>query len=151
MRYFHTSNASRPYSAGGLAFTFQPTGQIGGSWHGILAVESDSAASALANAAFPQVTEITEESYKEYDEAQKKTEGKQPFGPLRGLSFKPRHPVAALVAARGGQSKSATADDAPATAETPKADTPPVIAVTSAQPPEEPLTHTVSLKRARKG
>jgi hypothetical protein len=62
-RYFRTSNASRRYSAGGHAFIFEPVENIGGSWTGLLAVEDDSAASSLAAANLPQVTEITADAF----------------------------------------------------------------------------------------
>lgn len=69
MRYFKTSNASRPYKVPGFAFTFEPTAQVGGVWSGVLAVADEAAAKTLANAQFPQVTEITAE---EFDEVKKK-------------------------------------------------------------------------------
>lgn len=65
MRYFKTTNASRQYfAAGGLVFTFEPTEQVGGGWHGVLAVE-ESAASSLAKLAetTPQLSEINAEQY----------------------------------------------------------------------------------------
>lgn len=62
-RYFQTTNASRPYKADGFTFHFEPTAQIGGVWSGALAVEDESAASALAGAKFPQVTELTDEEF----------------------------------------------------------------------------------------
>lgn len=68
MRYFQTSNASRPYRVGNDIFTFEPAFQVGGNWHGVLAVE-ESAASSLAAGKFPQVKEISAE---EYDAAKKK-------------------------------------------------------------------------------
>ena len=62
MRYFKTTNASRPYRAGGLSFSFEQLDNIGGSWLGALALE-ESDASSLAAEKFPQVSEITEEEY----------------------------------------------------------------------------------------
>ena len=62
-RYFQTSNATRPYQAGGLAFEFEPVELIGGSaWLGVL-VADEPAASVLAGAGFPQVTELAETEY----------------------------------------------------------------------------------------
>lgn len=69
MRYFKTTNATRPYKAGGLSFEFEPVELIGGSsWLGILSV-GEPAASVLAGVGFPQVTELTET---EYDSVKKK-------------------------------------------------------------------------------
>ena len=50
MRYFLTINASHPYIAGGLTFSFEPVQNRGGSWLGVLSVDDESAASALAAA-----------------------------------------------------------------------------------------------------
>lgn len=63
MRYFLTSNANLPYTAGGFAFTFEPVVIRGGSWLGVLAVAEDAAASALAASGINQVEEITLEQY----------------------------------------------------------------------------------------
>lgn len=63
MRYFRTTNASRRYTVGGFAFVFEPIGQIGGSWSGVLEVGDDSASTALAAALPPQIEEITAEIY----------------------------------------------------------------------------------------
>lgn len=63
MRYFRTTNASRRYTVGGFAFVFEPIGQIGGSWSGVLEVGNDSASTALAAALPPQIEEITAEIY----------------------------------------------------------------------------------------
>lgn len=62
-RFFVTTNASLQYNAGGHNFPFEPVTQRGGSWLGVLALESDSEASILLSAGFPQVAEITEERY----------------------------------------------------------------------------------------
>lgn len=63
MRYFLTVNASRPYIAGGLTFSFEPVQNRGGSWLGILAVADEAAASTLADAHLEGVEEITDERY----------------------------------------------------------------------------------------
>lgn len=63
MRYFLTINASRPYIAGGLTFSFEPVQNRGGSWLGVLAVENESAASALAAAKLFGVEEIGDERF----------------------------------------------------------------------------------------
>lgn len=63
MRYFLTVNASRPYIAGGLTFTFEPVQNRGGSWLGILSVADEAAASTLAGASLQGVEEITDERF----------------------------------------------------------------------------------------
>lgn len=63
MRYFLTVNASRPYNAGGLTFSFEPVQNRGGSWLGILAVADEAAASTLALARVPDVEEIGIDRY----------------------------------------------------------------------------------------
>lgn len=62
-RYFITSNASRPYVAGGFTFEFEPVVIRGGSWLGVLVVAEDAAASALAGAGIAQVEECTIDQY----------------------------------------------------------------------------------------
>ena len=76
-RYFLTINASHPYIAGGLTFVFEPVQNRGGSWLGVLAVEEDSAASALAAAHLFGVEEITDERF---ENLKKKITG-TPSGP----------------------------------------------------------------------
>lgn len=68
MRYFLTINASRPVTTPGGTFEFEPVGQRGGSWFGVLAVD-DSAASTLAGVF--GVDEITQERF---EELKKKTQ-----------------------------------------------------------------------------
>lgn len=71
MRYFQTSNASRQYYFGGLAVSFEPIDQIGGSWLGVLEVGDESTSSIIQAglAGNPQVSEISKE---EYDALKKK-------------------------------------------------------------------------------
>lgn len=65
-RYFKTTNASRPYKAGGLSFEFELVELLGGgSWLGVLAAE-EPAASHLASANFPQVTELSQTDYDQF-------------------------------------------------------------------------------------
>lgn len=63
MRYFQTSNASRRYVAGSLAFVFEPVSNQSGSWLGVLAVEDAAAAKTLADAKIPQIAEIGLEEF----------------------------------------------------------------------------------------
>jgi len=85
MRYFRTTNASRQYRAGDIVVTFEPVDNIGGSWSGLLAAD-EPAASKLAGAALPQVTEITKE---EYDGLKKKP---PTLNPSFRDSVRPPHP-----------------------------------------------------------
>lgn len=62
-RYFLATNASRPYIAGGLTFSFEPVQNRGGSWLGVLAVADEAAASALAGATLYGVEEINIDRY----------------------------------------------------------------------------------------
>ena len=140
MRYFKTTNASRLYKTGGWTLEFQPYGQIGGLWYGTLAVEDDSAASALANAGFPQVTELTKEEYDEF-EAQKKTHSRK-----LGLFFKEPQPIPLrVVESVADKAASPLAEpesaSAPSTANPLGVSTTPVatIQTTSEEPPAEPL------------
>ena len=44
-RYFLTTNVSRSFTASGFSFSdFEPVGQRGGSWFGVLAVADEAAA-----------------------------------------------------------------------------------------------------------
>jgi len=61
MRYFKTSNATRPYKAGGFAFDFESLYLVSGSWLGSLEIDNDEQADLLAEV--PQAIEITEEEY----------------------------------------------------------------------------------------
>ncbi len=63
MRYFLTTNALKPVAVPGYSFNFEPVGQAGGSWLGILATDDESAANILASGVNPTVGEMTEEQY----------------------------------------------------------------------------------------
>lgn len=68
MRYFLSIDARLIAKAGAFAFEpFEPVGQRGGSWFGVLAVADEAAASALAEAISrgenPGIDEISEEAY----------------------------------------------------------------------------------------
>jgi hypothetical protein len=86
MRYFKTSNASRRYNAGALAYTFESVSNIGGSWLGVLAVEDASAANTLAAAAFPQVSEITQT---EFEDLKKKPQQNSHYRVFQGAKSPP--------------------------------------------------------------
>ena len=74
MRYFLSTSAALPVHVGGFAFEFEPVALRGGSWLGVLAVEDDSAASALASSGIGSVSEI---DLAKYDGLKKKTMGAQ--------------------------------------------------------------------------
>jgi len=74
MRYFSTTNASRPYRAGGFTFRFDSLDFAGGSWTGVLSVEQEGHADALAGLG-PPVKEITEAEFN----ALKKKQMTSPF------------------------------------------------------------------------
>jgi hypothetical protein len=63
MRYFLTTLASRPVSAGGKSFSFEPVCQAGGSWLGVFACDDESDANILAAAAGTTLEEITADQY----------------------------------------------------------------------------------------
>lgn len=77
MRYFLTTNASRSFVASGFTFAdFEPVGQRGGSWLGVLEVADDAASSALTAAiAEGKLTGIDEISAERYDMLKKKGSG----------------------------------------------------------------------------
>lgn len=114
MRYFQTSNASRQYYFGGLAVSFEPIDQIGGSWLGLLAVEQNSTADIIA-AALPQNPQVTEISQEEYDALKKK-----PLTPSASYKALPEPPspaplgLAALVGAGGAKTSVSVGNVVPA-------------------------------------
>lgn len=68
MRYFLTTLALAPVTAGGKSFKFEPVGQWGGSWLGVLAVDDESDANILAGACDHTLEEIT---FTQYDAKKK--------------------------------------------------------------------------------
>lgn len=124
-RYFQTSNASRPYRAGASNFVFEPVIQVGGNWHGVLAVE-ESAAGILAAEKFPQIKEITEAEY--LDAKKKPLAQSSSFYELRQshkmVPVPPASPAAQSVPAL---------DDKPAPAPAPQTE----IKVARVEPPDE--------------
>lgn len=122
MRYFKTSNASRPYQTGGYTFTFEPVDQNGGIWSGVLAVVDDAAASVLAAAALPQITELTAEQYETL-----KKKPLMPSGSSRVLPKPPQvslQPPARAEAAAPVAPSSSTAEEASVFLETTDAEPP---------------------------
>lgn len=133
MRYFLTTNSTRSYNTGGLSFTFEPTVLERGYWLGVLAAD-EPAASSLAAAAFPQVSEITESEF----EAEKK-KGQQPVVSRLSSPVLPKSP------------RAAAAPVAEAVATTSKSSESAGLRVTDSAPPDEPLLTTpIRASRARK-
>lgn len=62
-RYFLTTTARRPIEAAGKSFVFEPVGQWGGSWLGVLATDDESDANILASCSPTTVEEITFDQY----------------------------------------------------------------------------------------
>ena len=62
MRYFLKTSVTQPLTLAGFTFEFEPVAIRGGSWFGVLAVEDDSAANALAEYGM-DVGEITQARY----------------------------------------------------------------------------------------
>ncbi len=97
-RYFITTNASLPHAAGGISFPFEPVAQRGGSWLGVLALDTPSDADILISAGFPQVGEIDEARYDSLKKKQGATQTNSPASPTR------QKPVGLVVAGVAGQS-----------------------------------------------
>lgn len=116
MRYFKTTNASRRYTAGRLAFTFEPVSNIGGSWLGVLAVEDNSAASTIAAAALPQVQEISQEIF---EDLKKKPQSNPHFLASREVPPSSRqHPVVGhVVRAASTSTAKPVVEETPASAQ----------------------------------
>jgi hypothetical protein len=138
MRYFLTSNATRGYYAGGFSFTFEPTAMERGTWHGVLATDGQSA-DALAAAAYPQVSEITEEQFNEEKKKGQQSPVSRMSAPVLPKSSLVREVAAAAVAVA---TTSKSADPVPVTPKSSGG-----LRTTSATPPEEPLL--VQSPRAR--
>lgn len=144
MRYFLTTNASRSFTTGGFTFSnFEPVGQRGGSWLGVLEVADEAASSALAAAIQGgAVSGIDEINAERYDILKKKgsasstnlieSQGRSQQTP--GVNAKPAEP-------HGGP---------PATNST-EFITPVTLAMGTAFPPREPLLDEPAIKRVRRG
>lgn len=153
MRYFLTINASHPYVAGGLTFSFEPVQNRGGSWLGVLAVAEDAAASALAEAKLFGVEEIGDERYTSLKKKQK--------GIPDGLNGSPtpqrvRTPGAVVEGVRLVEPQVGTRGVGnPLIPSKPAAAAAPVVEAvtlqsTSAEPPAEPLLDMPSIKVAKR-
>jgi len=148
-RYFLTINASHPYIADGLTFSFEPVQNRGGSWLGVLAVEEDSAASALASASLYGVDEITQERY---DTLKKKLTGTPIGSSASRLPQRVRTPGASAAGVRLVEPQAGTRGVG-----NPLIPRPAPVAVaesvslqtTSAEPPHEALLTDTTLTKKR--
>lgn len=144
-RYFITTNASRPYVAGGISFTFEPVAQRGGSWLGVLALDTPSDATILLSAGFEQVSEINEERF---DGLKKKPGANQNNSPVLPGRQKPVGLAVAPVVGRSSGPGAAGVDlskDPNSTAGMS------MVALSSAAvtPPHEPLLEQSTARRPR--
>lgn len=131
MRYFLSTNASRPTTAGGHSFTFEPVALRGGTWLGILAVE-DSLAAIISSVQPDQVAEIALDYY----ESLKKKESHSP-APSPNPSPTPSEGVRVVEPAAPSSSRR----PAP---EPPAKLLPVTLRTTTEQPPPEPLLASTS-------
>ncbi len=97
-RYFITTNASLPHAAGGISFPFEPVAQRGGSWLGVLALDTPSDADILISAGFPDVDEINESRFDDLKKKQGASQTSSHDSPTR------QKPVGLAVAGVVGQS-----------------------------------------------
>jgi hypothetical protein len=144
-RYFITTNASRPYSAGGIGFNFDPVAQRGGSWLGVLALDTPSDATILLSAGFSQVEEIDEARY---DSLKKKLGANPNNSPVLPARQKPVGLAVAPVVGRSSGHGAGAVDlsrDPNSTAGMS------MVALSSAPvtPPHEPLLEQSTTRRPR--
>jgi hypothetical protein len=136
MRYFLTTNASLPVNTTGGSFIFEPVGQRGGSWFGVLAVADEAAASSLVGAL--TVDEITEEHF---NRVKKKT----PHSNYSTEFQSNRAPAHEPVAAERADDPTPTSTE-PVLPSLGNVD----LQTTTDEPPVEPLLAEVVKKRGRR-
>jgi hypothetical protein len=144
MRYFLTTNASRSFTTGGFAFSkFEPVGQRGGSWLGVLEVADEAASSALAAAIQGgTVSGIDEISVERFDTLKKKgsassttlIESQQRSPQTPGVNARPAEPHGAPPVSNSTENITAV-----------------TLAMGTAFPPREPLLDEPAIKRVRRG
>lgn len=144
-RYFITTNASRPYSAGGIGFTFEPVAQRGGSWLGVLALDTPSDATILLSAGFSQVEEIDEARYNSLKKKPVANQNNSPVLPGR------QKPVGLVVAQVAGQSSGHGAGAVDLSKDPNSTSGMSMVALSSAAvtPPHEPLLEQSTQRRSR--
>ena len=142
MRYFVNTSAGQPIVAGGFTFDFELVGLRGGSWFGILAVEDDSAASALLDAGLTSVGEI---SFDRYDSEKKKAPQANPSLTSSHLPSQPPPPLPGMaVAERVG-----SLTPPPQVSDTSRVIESQTLESTDAAPPEEDLLKEVAKSKRR--
>lgn len=143
--FFQTTNASVDYRAANFVFTFDPVEVVGGSWRGVLQVDSEAAAAALRTIAGP----VSETTAEEFAVLKKKwTRGSKSSVPLIVQSPTTLHEVANFVAEEEG-SKSST-DTEPETAAEAVPDSSAVKLGTAEPPDELNATEATPKKRGKK-
>ncbi len=144
-RYFITTNASRTYASGGIDFPFEPVAQRGGSWLGVLALDTPSDATILLSAGFPQVEEIDEARY---DSLKKKPGANQTNSPVLPGRQKP---VGLAVAPVVGQSSVPGAGGVDLSKDPNSTAGMSMVSLSSApiSPPHEPLLEQSTTRRPR--
>jgi len=68
IRYFRTSNATRPYRAGGFEVYFEPIGRVNGTLHGLFRTYNKE----LADTLIKDNAQVSELSAEEYESVKKK-------------------------------------------------------------------------------
>jgi hypothetical protein len=140
-RYFQTNCARKAFQAGGRGFVFEPVGNWGGSWFGVLATDDESEASILAAACGGTLEEI---SFEQYDAKKKHltvTQSGLPGSPRP----QPENPLNHAVADRvGSLSPVFKNNGGPNSTENV---TRVSIFQTSQQPPKEPILEGAGVKR----
>ena len=71
MKYFRTSNATRPHKAGGTSFKFEPVALVSSSWVGVYATDNEQDIEALSQ--LRGVTEIGLDAYNSLKKKEVKT------------------------------------------------------------------------------
>ena len=151
MRYFLTTNASRPVIAGGLTFSFEPVQNRGGSWLGVLAVDEDSAASALAAAGLPGIDEISAERYEGIKKKVVRTLNGTSASPLpRRVQTPGANAEAVRLVEPSARAPGVGNPLIPRRAEPVAAPESVMLQTTTAQPPAEALLDSPSLKANRR-
>lgn len=144
MRYFLTTNVSRSFSANGFSFSdFEPVGQRGGSWFGVLAVADEAAASALAaSIASGENIGVDEISAEVYDIQKKKGSSNSPTLSESGQNRSPAQVLSAAPAASHGY---------PSVSNSTEMITPVTLLTGEATPPHESLLEQPAIRRKRGG
>lgn len=132
-RYFLTTNALKPVTVGGKLFTFEPVGNWGGSWLGVLATDDESDANILAGGANHTLEEISAQQF----DAKKKHLSLTPNDSRVSMRQQKESPLSHAVADRAGSLSPPFANNGgPNSTE---AITRVSVLKTERQPPKEPI------------